>query len=131
MQMENATISEKITWERFSLNVPYTTCQNYFQNNCSAETYLLAPGQCCFLQTSKDQTFFRRDKNIAPRGKRGKGRIGTATMFRKMLTKCAILSRVLSKIVDSILAQKDVSESARMNTAAKLMFSQKPLDNAT
>ena len=37
----------------------------------------------------------------------------------------------MSKIVDSILAQKDVSESARMNTAAKLMFSQKPLDNAT
>ena len=61
----------------------------------------------------------------------GKGRIGTATMFRKMLTKCAILSRVLSKIVDSILAPKDVSESARMNTQSKLMFSQKPLDNTT
>ena len=61
----------------------------------------------------------------------GKGTSGTAAMFRKMLTKCAILSRVMSKIVDSILAQKDVSESARMNTAAKLMFSQKPLDNVT
>ena len=77
--MENATIPEKITRERFSLNVPYPTCQNFFQN-CSAETYLLAQGQCCFLQTSKDQG--------------GGGRIGTATMFRKMLTKCAILSRL-------------------------------------
>ena len=53
----------------------------------------------------------------------GKGRSGTAAMFRKMLTKYAILSRVMSKIVDSILAQKDVSESARMNTPPKLMFS--------
>ena len=53
----------------------------------------------------------------------GKGRSGTAAMFRKMLTKYAILSRVMSKIIDSILAQKDISESARMNTPPKLMFS--------
>ena len=65
MRMENATIPEKITGERFSLNVPYPTCQNFFQN-CSAETYLLSQGQRCFLQTSKDQTFFRRHNNIAP-----------------------------------------------------------------
>ena len=65
MRMENATIPEKITRERFSLNVPYPTCQNFFQN-CSAETYLLSQGQRCFLQTSKDQTFFRRHNNIAP-----------------------------------------------------------------
>ena len=89
--MEHATVAEKITRERFSLNVPYPTCQNFFQN-CSAETYLLARGQCCFLQTSKDQTFFRRHNNIAPGG--GGGRIGKKTMFRKMLTKCAILSRL-------------------------------------
>jgi len=35
---------------------------------------------------------------LLPRGE-GKGIIGTATMFRKMLSKCAIFSRVLSKIV--------------------------------
>ena len=67
MRMEHATIAEKITRERFSLNAPYPTCQNFFQN-CSAETYLLARGQSCFLQTSKDQTFFRRHNNIAPGG---------------------------------------------------------------
>lgn len=59
--------------KRFSLNEQYPMRQNYFQNNCSAETYLLAPVQCCFLQTSKDQTFFRRHSIIAPRGS-GKGK---------------------------------------------------------
>ena len=63
------------------------------------------------------------DTTTLLQGGGGRGRSGTDKMFRKMLTKCAILSSVMSKIVDSILAQKDVSESARMNTPPKLMFS--------
>ena len=52
-----------------------------------------SPGQSCFLQTSKDHT-----TTLLPRGG-GNGRIDTALMFRKMLWKCAVFSRVLSKIV--------------------------------
>ena len=45
------------------------TQQSYFQNNCSAETNLLPPRgpvQCCFLQTPKDQAFFRRHVTLLP-----------------------------------------------------------------
>ena len=65
------------------------TQQNNFQNNCSAETNLLSPVQCCFLQTPKDQAFFRRHNNVASSG-RGKERIAMVRMFRKKLSKCAV-----------------------------------------
>ena len=42
------------------------TQQNNFQNICSAETNLLPPVQCCFLQTPKDQAFFRRHATLLP-----------------------------------------------------------------
>ena len=38
-------------------------------------------------------------------GEGGQGRTGTATMFRKMLSKCTIFSTVLSKIVGSLNCQ--------------------------
>ena len=44
------------------------------------------------------EAFFWRHNNTASR--EGKGRITTAMMFRKMLFKYEILSRVLSKIVE-------------------------------
>ena len=65
------------------------TQQNNFQNNCSAETNLLPPVQCCVLQTPKDQAFFRRHNNVASSG-RGKERIAMVRMFRKKLSKCAV-----------------------------------------
>ena len=45
------------------------TQQNNFQNNCSAETNLLPPVQCCFLQTPKDQAFFRGHNDVASSGR--------------------------------------------------------------
>ena len=65
------------------------TQQNNFQNNCSAETNLLPPVQCCFLQTPKDQAFFRRHNNVASSG-RGEERIAMVRMFRKKFSKCAV-----------------------------------------
>ena len=58
----------------------------------------LPPIQCCFPQTPRDQAFFWIHNNIAFR-ERGEGTTGTATMFRKMLSKYRIFSTVLSKIV--------------------------------
>ena len=62
----------------------------------------LAPGQSCFLQTSKDQGCFKTHNNISSKG-RGEGGIGIATMLREMLWECDIFSTVLSKIVASQL----------------------------
>ena len=58
----------------------------------------LPPGQCCFLQMSKDQGCFRTHNNIAPKG-RGKGARSIARMLAKMVWECDIFSTVLSKIV--------------------------------
>ena len=81
----------------------------------------LPPGQCCFLQMSKDQGCFRPHNNIAsynvvsykclrirvaldhtttllPRGG-GKGGRSIARMLAKMVWECDIFSTVLSKIV--------------------------------
>ena len=58
----------------------------------------LPPGQCCFLQMSKDQGCFRTHNNIAPKG-RGKGGRSIARMLAKMVWECDIFSTVLSKIV--------------------------------
>ena len=57
----------------------------------------LPPGQCCFLQMSKDQGCFRTHNNIAPKGKGGRS---IARMLAKMVWECDIFSTVLSKIVD-------------------------------
>ena len=80
------------------LDQPLLRNKTISKNNCSAETNLLPPVQCCFLQTPRDQAFFRRHNNVVSSG-RGEERIAMVTMFRKMLSKFAILSRVLSKIV--------------------------------
>ena len=99
-----SSIIDKTTWEHFPLIAHYPTQQNHFQNNThvqnsdSAERNPLSPVQCCFLQTPRDQTFFWRRNNIASWGW-GEGRIGTAMVFRKMPSKYAIFSTVLSKIV--------------------------------
>ena len=93
-----ATIPDKTTWESFHHHVPFPTQQNYFQNDAFAEWKPLPPIRCCFLQTPRDQVFFWIHNNIAFRGT-GEGRIGTATMFRKMLSKHTIFSTVLSKTV--------------------------------
>ena len=60
----------------------------------------LPPGQCCFLQMSKDQGCFRTHNNIASKGRGGKGGRGIARMLGKMVWECDIFSTVLSKIVD-------------------------------
>ena len=59
----------------------------------------LPPGQCCFLQMSKDQGCFRTHNNIAPKG-RGEGGRSIARMLAKMVWECDIFSTVLSKIVE-------------------------------
>ena len=97
-----ATIPDKTTWESFPHHVHFPTKQGYFQNDAFAERKPLPPIQCCFLQTPRDQAFFWIHNNAAFRGG-GEERTGTATMFRKMLPKYAILSTVLSKIVVTIL----------------------------
>ena len=85
------TIPDKTTWERFPHHVHFPTQQNYCQNDAFAERKPLPPIQCCFPQTPRDQAFFWIHINI-------EGRTGTATMFRKMLSKYTIFSTVLSKI---------------------------------
>ena len=99
------TIPDKTTWESFPHHVHFPTQQNYFQNDAFAERKPLPPIQCCFPQTPRDQAFFWIHNNIAFRG-RGEGRTGTATMFRKMLSKYTIFSTVLSKIVGQFWAAR-------------------------
>ena len=70
-----ATIPDKTTWESFPHHVHFPTQQNYFQNDAFAERKPLAPIQCCFPQTPKDQAFFWIHNNIVFRGRgRGKNR---------------------------------------------------------
>ena len=99
-----STVLDKTTWEHFPLIVRDPTQQNHVQNNThvqnndSAERNPLPPVQCCFLQMPRDQTFFEDATTLLPGGRREE-RIGTATVFRKMLSKYAIFSTVFSKIV--------------------------------
>ena len=71
-----ATIPDKTTWEFLSLHAHYPTQQHYFNN------IPLRPGQCCFLQMSKDQGCFRTHNNIASKG-RGEGRTRYSENIRK------------------------------------------------
>ena len=100
--MARPTIPDKTTWESLPHHVHFPTQQNYFENDTFVERKPLPPIQCCFPQTPRDQAFFWIHNNIAFRG-RGEGRTGTATMFRKMLSKYTIFSTVLSKIVYKVI----------------------------
>ena len=54
------------------------------------------PGQRCFLRNPRDQAFLWRHNNTTSKGR---GRNATVRMFRKILPKNKILSRLLSEIV--------------------------------
>ena len=82
----------------------YPTQQNHFQNNThvqnkdSAERNSLPQIIVASYKRPKIRLSFEDATALLPGG-RGEGRIGTATVFREMLSKYAIFSKILSKIV--------------------------------
>ena len=91
-----ATIRDKTTWESFPHHVHFPTQQNYFQNDAFTERkplFNVASHKRPEIRLSFEYT------TTLLSGEGGEGRTGTATMFRKMLSKYTIFSTVLSKIV--------------------------------
>ena len=99
---KNATIPDKTTWESFPHHVHFPTQQNYFQNDAFAGRKPLPPIQCCFPKRPGIRLSFEYTTTLLS-GQGGEGRTGTATIFRKKLSKYTIFSTVLSKIVDTLL----------------------------
>ena len=93
-----ATIPDKTTWESFPHHVYFRTQQNYFQNDAFAERKPLPQFNVASHERPRTRLSFEYTTTLLL-GEGGEGRTGTATMFRKMLSKYTIFSTVLSKIV--------------------------------
>ena len=92
-----ATIPDKTTWESFPHHVHFATQQKYFRNDAFAERKSLPQFNVASYKRPGIRISFEYTTTLLS-GEEAEGRTGTATMFRKMLSKNTIFSTVLSKI---------------------------------
>ena len=81
-----ATILDKTTWESFPHHVHSPTQQNYFQNDAFAERNPFPQFNVASHKRPGVRLSFEYTTTLLS-GEGGEGRTGTATMFRKMLSK--------------------------------------------
>ena len=97
-----ATIPDKTTWESFPHHVHFPTQQKYFRNDAFAERKSLPQFNVASYKHPGIRLPFEYITTLLS-GEGGEGRTGTATIFRKMLSKYTIFSTVLSKIVYKVI----------------------------
>ena len=86
---------------KFSPSCPLSCATSYFQNNAFAARINPFPQSNVASHKRPGIRLSFEYTTTLLSGEGGEGRTGTATMFRKMLSKYTIFSTVLSKIVGS------------------------------